>query len=421
MGWFALPLLAAVLVVPPGLDFYQQQYLVQWVSPKESSTAEGINASSSKQLTEEEDSNQLEIYLSLGVSCIAIYFIKAVFYTILTSRSGRELHNSALQSVLRSPMRYFDTHPIGILINRFSKDTYFMDERFPFVLLDFVGLALFYSASIILVIISNWYFVFALLPLTVMIVVVLRFYLATSVEIRRVEAIQRSPILSHVSATLSGITTIRANRQIEVFEAQHYEFRDRHTQCWMLFQASSRWLSYRLDLLAAGLTTTASFACVWLGAGSPVSGLALAHINNMIGGFQWCIRQATETENMMTAIERVYQLALLPPEAPLNTSTTLPKPSKGLLEFRNVSLRYDPDAEPVLHNLNFTISPGEKVGVVGRTGAGKSSLLQALFRLVEPEGEVLIDGQVTSEVGLHDLRREISTIPQESVLFSGTL
>merc|ERR1719204_1231690 len=147
----------------------------------------------------------------------------------------------------------------------------------------------------------------------------IRYYLGTSIEIRRIEAIKRSPILSHISATLSGLTTIRANNQIDVYESKHYEVRDEHTKCWMLFVASSRWFAQRLDIITVIVSVVATFLTVSLRdtMGASIAGLALVYVNSMIGGVQWCVRQYTETENMATAIERVMSFTELTPEAPL--------------------------------------------------------------------------------------------------------
>ena len=204
----------------------------------------------------------------------------------------------------------------------------------------------------------------------------------------------------------------------------------------MLFQAAAFWLSTRLDCITIALSVSATFLLVSLKdeLSAPIAGLALVYINNMLGGLQWCAFQYTETENTMTSIERIFMFTELQSEAALEvtekdrnegyfntiSNDTVPV---GVLEFRNVCLKYDPDpgANYILHDLSFTTRPCEKIGIVGRTGAGKSTILQALFRMVEPEGEILLNGMLTKEMGLHELRRSISIIPQESLLFSGTL
>ena len=218
--------------------------------------------------------------------------------------------------------------------------------------------------------------------------------------------------------------------QIEVYESQHYGMRDRHTASWMLLLAIGRWFALRLDFISA-LTCIISTIFIVAMKGiinASVAGLAIVYVNNMIIGLQWCVRQYTETENTMTAVERLVEFAELPPEAPLEAGESskvrvVSNKDAGVLEFRNVKLKYDPDPEAdySLHDISFTTKPCEKIGIVGRTGAGKSTIIQALFRMVEPEGEILINGMLTSKMGLHELRRSISIIPQESLLFSETL
>ncbi|XP_063685261.1 ATP-binding cassette sub-family C member 4-like [Bolinopsis microptera] len=424
IGYIAIPILLVALVAPQILSIYQQQYAIEWLNHRHEI---GIN------FTEEErdqfDKSQYQTYVGLAIGTAFLFIGRALVYLSLIYRSGKKLHNDALFAILRSPMRFFDTNPIGMIINRFTKDTYFMDERYSFVSLDFLSLFLLFSASLALAVIANFWFIIPLVLLVTALLLTVRYYLRTSVELRRIEALKRSPILSHISATLSGLTTIRANNQIEIFESKHYHARDEHTRCWILFQAASHWYSLRLDCLTVLTSVIATFLTVLLKevVGASVAGLAVVYITNMVSGFQWCIRQYTETENMMTAVERIYMFADLPSEAPLEVTDkkTMVVSNKvatsGVIEFRNVRLKYDPEGDYILRDLSFLTKPCEKIGIVGRTGAGKSTILQALFRMVEPEGEILLDGMLTREMGLHELRRSISIIPQESLLFSETL
>ena len=183
----------------------------------------------------------------------------------------------------------------------------------------------------------------------------------------------------------------------------------------------------RADLVTIAIAVTANYLLVALkdSVGVEVAGLALAYVNGETSGaVGWCVRQYAETENVMTSIERLFQFAKLPSEGPLNIkSKEQPRSEdRGVIEFRNVKVRYDPaSVDYVLHGLSFKTVPSEKIGIVGRTGAGKSTILQALFRMIEPEGEILLEGVLTSEMGLQQLRKSISTIPQESLLFTETL
>ncbi|XP_063690754.1 ATP-binding cassette sub-family C member 4-like [Bolinopsis microptera] len=425
IGYIAIPILLVILVAPQILSIYQQQYAIEWLNERHV-----LRVNLTKKEMEHFDKTHFETYVCLAIGATLLFIGRSVVYISLIYRSGKKLHNEALFAILRSPTRLFDTTPIGKNDNqRFTKDTYFMDERLSYVSLDFLGLFLIFSASVGLAVIANYWFIIPLILLVTTLLYTVRYYLRTSVEIRRIEASQRSPILSHISATLSGMTTIRANNQIEIFESKHYHARDEHTRCWILFQAASHWFSLRLDCLTVLNCVIATFLAVLLKevVGASVAGLAVVYITNMVNGFQWCIRQYTETENMMTAVERIYMFADLPSEAPLEVTDkrTIVVRNKvatsGVIEFRNVSLKYDPEGDYILRDLSFLTKPCEKIGIVGRTGAGKSTILQALFRMVEPEGEILLDGMLTREMGLHELRRSISIIPQESLLFSETL
>ena len=211
-----------------------------------------------------------------------------------------------------------------------------------------------------------------------------------------------------------------------------------------MFLVVSKWFAFRLDIICALICIISTFLVVVMKdvISASVAGLSIVYINNMLIGFQYCVRQYTETENIMTSVERIFGFAELPPEAPLESEAVKKtKPTieyekgrdssdianiivdSGVLQFKNVSLKYDPDPQAayILHGISFLTRPFEKIGIVGRTGAGKSSILQALFRIAEPDGEILLDGMLTSEMGLHELRKSISIIPQESLLFSESL
>jgi ATP-binding cassette subfamily C (CFTR/MRP) protein 4 len=207
-----------------------------------------------------------------------------------------------------------------------------------------------------------------------------------------------------------------------------------NTRIVFAFLSVSRWLGFRLDMLAAILVTLVSFVCVLLrfnlGVTAGTLGLLLTYLLNLTGLLQWAVRQSTELENLMVSTERVFEYADLEPEAAMTTETKPPEdwPSGGKLSIKNMSLTYpnlkNPDVvlAPILNDINIEIEAGTKVGIVGRTGAGKSSILQSLFRIVEPTPKSIeIDGIITSEIGLHDLRSRLSIVPQEPFCFKGTL
>lgn len=192
-----------------------------------------------------------------------------------------------------------------------------------------------------------------------------------------------------------------------------------------MFLMTSRWFALRLDSICSIFITLTAFGCVLLRHGLEAGevGLVLTYAVTLIGNFQWTVRQSAEVENMMTSVERVVEYTELKSEAPLETQQRPPSdwPSQGMITFDRVNFFYSKDGPPVLKDINATFQAKEKVGIVGRTGAGKSSLVSALFRLAEPQGKIYIDGVVTSEIGLHDLRQKMSIIPQDPVLFTDSV
>ena len=435
MGFIAVPLLLMTIISPEVISIYQQQYAINWLQRENEHKKSANGTTKLGKVHDHATIPDYQTYVGLAVGTILAILVRTVVYMAVIHGAGVTLHNRALYAVVRSPMRFFDATPIGTIINRFSKDTFFMDERWSIV----SHLASCGSANILaaiaLVIAANYWFIIPLTLLSVVLILIARYFIRTSVELRRIEAVKRSPIMSQISSTLAGLATIRASGQIDVYEAQHYQMRDDHTRCWVLYVAANHWFAYRLDKLNVCLNVLASFLLVSLRdqVGATVAGLALVVTFNTTDAFQWTVRMCTETENVTTAIERIFTFAELPSEAPLRSANESRATkdincmecsnSDGVMEFQNVKLKYNPsqEADYVLHDLTFKTKPFEKIGIVGRSGAGKSTIFQALLRMFEPEGEILLDGRPTKEMGLHELRKAIGIIPQESLLFSGTL
>uniref|UniRef100_A0AAQ5YJ43 Cystic fibrosis transmembrane conductance regulator n=1 Tax=Amphiprion ocellaris TaxID=80972 RepID=A0AAQ5YJ43_AMPOC len=313
----------------------------------------------------------------------------------------------------------------GRILNRFSKDIGQLDSNMPWTFVDFIQVFLQILGVIAVAASVIPWILIPVVPLLIVFIFLRRYFLQTSRDIKRLESTTRSPVFSHLSSSLQGLWTIRAFGAEERFQNTFDAHQDLHSEAWFLFLTTSRWFAVRLDFICAVFVTITTFGCVLLrdqlDAGSV--GLALSYAVTLTGMFQWGVRQSAEVENMMTSVERAVEYTELESEAPWETQKHPPPnwPSKGLVTFDQVSFSYSPDGPTVLHNMSATFRPKEKVGIVGRTGAGKSSLVSALFRLAEPQGKIYIDGIVTSEIGLHDLRQKMSIIPQDPVLFTGSM
>ncbi|KAF9997989.1 hypothetical protein BGZ79_008317, partial [Entomortierella chlamydospora] len=371
------------------------------------------------------------VYAALGLS----YSILTVFQSIILQvhcaiRSARVLHQEMLHSVLRSPMAFFDTTPMGRILNRFSKDQSTIDEVLP---RSFSGYSrtLFQVASVLLVVtISTPSFIIVIIPFSFVYLWLQRYFIATSREIRRLDSVSRSPVFAHFQETLGGISTIRAYRQQKRF-IQGNEFRlDQNLRAYYPGIAGNRWLAFRLETLSSIIIFGSAFMSVVslsrdVAVDPGLVGLSLTYALSITQTLNWMVRQYTEIESNIVSVERLQEYIELKPEAPEIIEDNRPPqewPAEGRVDFINYETRYRPGLELVLRGVNCSIRPHEKIGICGRTGAGKSSLTLSLFRIIEAvSGQILVDGQDISKLGLYDVRSRFSIIPQDPVLFAGTV
>ena len=257
-----------------------------------------------------------------------------------------------------------------------------------------------------------------------------RYYLRTSRELKRLDSVSRSPIYAHFQESLGGITTIRAYRQQQRFALENEWRVDANLRAFFPSMNANRWLAVRLEFIGSFIIfAAASFAIISVATGSELSagmvGLAMSYALQITQSLNWIVRQTVEVETNIVSVERVLEYARLPSEAAEVISKNKPKiswPAHGAIEFSNYSTRYRPGLDLVLKDINLDIKAREKIGVVGRTGAGKSSLTLALFRIIEPAmGCITIDGLATSTIGLIDLRQRLAIIPQDAALFEGSV
>ncbi|XP_060060875.1 ATP-binding cassette sub-family C member 3 [Erinaceus europaeus] len=372
-------------------------------------------------------SMRLGVYAALGILQGLLVMLGALAMAMGGFQAARSLHQTLLHNNLRSPQSFFDTTPSGRILNRFSRDISVIDEVLvPNILM---LLTSFYNSlsTIVVIVASTPLFAVVILPLVVIYIFVQRFYVATSRQLKRLESISRSPIYSHFSETVTGSSVIRAYGRTQDFETINDAKVDTNQRSCYPSISSNRWLGVRVEFLANCIVLfSALFAVIGRRSLSPgLVGLSVSYALQVTLSLNWMIRMISDLESNIVAVERVKEYSKTETEAPWVVEDSRPPPGwppKGKVEFRNYSVRYRPGLELVLKKLSLRVRGGEKVGIVGRTGAGKSSMTLCLFRILEAaEGEIRIDGLNVANLGLHDLRSQLTIIPQDPVLFSGTL
>uniref|UniRef100_A0A8C3WJS4 ABC-type glutathione-S-conjugate transporter n=1 Tax=Catagonus wagneri TaxID=51154 RepID=A0A8C3WJS4_9CETA len=372
-------------------------------------------------------SHRLGVYAALGILQGLLVMLSAITMAVGGVQAARLLHQALLHNKMRSPQSFFDTTPSGRILNRFSKDIYVIDEILAPTIL--VLLNSFYNSisTLVVIVSSTPLFAVVILPLALLYFFVQRVYVATSRQLKRLESVSRSPIYSHFSETVNGSSVIRAYGRIQDFEATNNAKVDTNQKSCYPYIASNRWLGIQVEFVGNCVVLFAAlFAVTGRDSLSPgLVGLSVSYSLQVTLALNWMIRMVSDLESNIVAVERVKEYSKTETEAPWVVEGSRPPagwPPQGEVEFRNYSVRYRPGLELVLKNLSLRVRGGEKVGIVGRTGAGKSSLTLCLFRILEAaEGEIRIDGLNVADIGLHDLRSQLTIIPQEPILFSGTL
>lgn len=366
------------------------------------------------------------IYAGLGAMQAMLMFGFMVTLTIVGTSASKSMLRDAITRVLRAPMSFFDTTPLGRITNRFSRDVDVMDNN----LSDAMRMYFFSVAAILstfaLIIAYFHYFAIALVPLFFLFLFATSYYRASAREVKRFESVLRSNVFAKFGEGLSGVSSIRAYGLKTRFIDDLRVAIDEMNAAYYLTFSNQRWLSVRLDAIGNALVFTTGILVVTERFNVPpsIGGLVLSYILAIVQMIQFTVRQLAEVENGMNAVERLrYYGTQLEEEAPLHTIDVRPTwPEKGEIVFDNVEMCYREGLPLVLKGLDMHVRGGERIGIVGRTGAGKSSIMSTLFRLVEiSAGRITIDGVDISTIGLNDLRRRLAIIPQDPTLFRGTV
>uniref|UniRef100_A0A8C3KKJ8 Uncharacterized protein n=1 Tax=Calidris pygmaea TaxID=425635 RepID=A0A8C3KKJ8_9CHAR len=341
-------------------------------------------------------------------------------------RASRVMHQQLLSNILRVPMSFFDTTPTGRIVNRFAKDIFTIDETIPMSFRSWLSCFMAIISTLLMICLATPFFALVIIPLSIFYYFVLRFYVSTSRQLRRLDSVTRSPIYSHFGETVSGLSVIRAYGHQERFLQQNENTMDINQKTVYSWIISNRWLAIRLEFVGSLVVFFSALLAV-ISKGTlegGIVGLSVSSALNVTQTLNWLVRTSSELETNIVAVERVYEYTKVKNEAPWVTEKRPPRgwPSKGEIQFVDYKVRYRPELELVLQGITCNIGSTEKVGVVGRTGAGKSSLTNCLFRVLEAAGgSIFIDEVDIATIGLHDLRQNLTIIPQDPVLFTGTL
>ncbi|KAJ6885754.1 ABC transporter C family member 12-like isoform X4 [Populus alba x Populus x berolinensis] len=372
------------------------------------------------------------VYGLLSFGQVTVTLANSYWLVNSSLHASKRLHDAMLDSILRAPMLFFHTNPTGRIINRFAKDVGEIDRNVANSANNFLNLAWQLLSTFVLIGTVSTISLWAIMPLLILFYLAYLYYQNTSREVKRLDSITRSPVYAQFGEALNGLSSIRAYKAYDRMSIINGKHMDNNIRFSLVTISSDGWLAIRLVTLGGMMMwLIASFSVLGNGRTenhvgfASIMGLLLSYTSNITDLLSNVLRQASKAENSLNSVERVSTYIDLPSEAPAIDKNNRPPPSwplSGLIKFTDVVLRYRPELPPVLHGLSFAVSPSEKLGIVGRTGAGKSSMLNALFRIVELErGEIAIDGCDITKFGLTGLRRALSIIPQSPVLFSGTV
>lgn len=370
------------------------------------------------------------VYCSIAIfQACATYFRSVVVMAYGMIKASQNLYTLLYHSVFHAQPVFFDVQPLGRILNRFTADIDIVDNNLPGILGQTTGTIELVFASLTAIIISDKFVVLLIIPCIFAYGLLVGKYRYFARDIQRLESISKSPIFTRITETLDGLSTVRAAGYQAMFKVQTLADIDLNQACTLLRERAQLWLSMRLEMLSVIISTaSALFPLLPFAindARAAFVGVALTHSLELAKFTQSLTQMLAQLEQKFTSPERIFEYCALESEAPnvMPPDAALPAgwPLKGGIEFKDVTMRYRPELDPALRGVSFSVQAGEKLGIVGRTGSGKSSIIVTLLRLTEREGGIIsIDGQDLRQVGLQRLRTSLSMIPQEPVLFGNT-
>ncbi|XP_054480224.1 ATP-binding cassette sub-family C member 9 [Anoplopoma fimbria] len=429
-GFFMVFLMVSSKLLKHSVIVAIDYWLAKWTSSK-TKVIVGItgNATSPSYLEDQNDSYYLQVFIILCAAGITLCLITSLTVEFLGLSAATNLHHNLLNKIIHAPIRFFDITPLGQILNRFSADTNIIDQHIPPTLESLTRSTLLCLSAIGVISIITPIFIIALVPLAVAFYFIQKYFRVASKDLQDLDDSTQLPLLCHFSETAEGLTTIRAFRHEARFKQRMLELTDTNNTAYLFLSAANRWLEVRTDYLGAVIVLAAAGASIWtshIGLHSGNVGLALTYALTVTNYLNWVVRNLADLEVQMAAVKKVnsflgtesenYEGSMDASQVPENW------PQEGEIKIQDLCVRYDPMLKPVLKHVNMYIEPGQKVGICGRTGSGKSSLSLAFFNMVDIfEGKIVIDGIDICKLPLQTLRSRLSIILQDPVLFSGSI
>ncbi|XP_047551477.1 cystic fibrosis transmembrane conductance regulator isoform X2 [Lutra lutra] len=376
------------------------------------------------------------IYVGVADTLLALGFFRGLplVHTLITV--SKILHHKMLHAVLQAPMSTLNVLKAGGILNRFSKDIAILDDLLPLTIFDFVQLLLIVIGAVTVVSALQPYIFLATVPVIVAFVILRAYFLHTSQQLKQLESEGRSPIFTHLVTSLKGLWTLRAFGRQPYFETLFHKALNLHTANWFLYLSTLRWFQMRMEIIFVIFFIAVTFISILTtGEGVGTVGIILTLAMNIMGTLQWAVNSSIDVDSLMRSVSRVFKFIDMPAEESKSPTKSF-KPSKdvqlskvlitenhhvkeddiwpsgGQMTVKDLTAKYTDGGNAILENISFSISPGQRVGLLGRTGSGKSTLLSAFLRLLNTEGEIQIDGVSWDSITLQEWRKAFGVIPQ---------
>uniref|UniRef100_A0A8C7A6T6 Cystic fibrosis transmembrane conductance regulator n=1 Tax=Neovison vison TaxID=452646 RepID=A0A8C7A6T6_NEOVI len=423
--------------------------VVLWLLKKTASQDKGnstqsINSSYTVIFTSTSTYYVFYIYVGVADTLLALGFFRGLplVHTLITV--SKILHHKMLHAVLQAPMSTLNALKAGGILNRFSKDIAILDDLLPLTIFDFIQLLLIVIGAVTVVSALQPYIFLATVPVIAAFIMLRAYFLHTSQQLKQLESEGRSPIFTHLVTSLKGLWTLRAFGRQPYFETLFHKALNLHTANWFLYLSTLRWFQMRMEIIFVIFFIAITFISILTtGEGVGAVGIILTLAMNIMGTLQWAVNSSIDVDSLMRSVSRVFKFIDMPAEESKPPTKSF-KPSKdvqlskvlitenhhvreddiwpsgGQMTVKDLTAKYIDGGNAILENISFSISPGQRVGLLGRTGSGKSTLLSAFLRLLNTEGEIQIDGVSWDSITLQEWRKAFGVIPQKVFIFSGT-